>query len=180
MVHFLALTLHSPTVYLAILDDTITDIFYLQYLLIRLLLAFFAKNRRATINRLLFQGLLDLLLLESVDLLDPVLHLLSFILQPQVELPLQLHGLLFLSLALGHLGIVPLQLRDHLLLLQLQLAVITLDLFRALQLLVSLLFIVDLPGLLHVPILLLNAFSGHQLLLFEVLEEFVVVQLLDL
>lgn len=144
------------------------------------LLSFLDELRRPTVDRLPLQGLLDLLLLKSVDLFDPVLQFLALLLEPQVELALQLDGLLFLGLALGDLLVVSLQLGDDLLFLELELPVVPLDLLRAFELLVRLLLVVNLPSLLIVAFLLMDSFLRLRLLLLQVLKQLVAVQLLDL
>ena len=129
---------------------------------------------------MLLQRLLNLLVLTSVNLLDPVLHLLALVLQPQIQLALQLDGLLFLRLALCYLRVMPLQLIDDLLFFELHLANVTLDFLGPLELLVRLLFIVNLPSLLHVFLLCDHALICRGLLPLDRGEKIVPIELLDL
>ena len=149
-------------------------------LLLRLLLPLLAEGWRSAIDSLLLQSLHDLLVLQSIDFFDPVLHLFSLILESLVQLALQLDGLLLLSLTLRDLSIMSLQLSDDFLLLEFQFAHVPLDFLRALQLLIRLLLIVNLPRLLHVSLLLVDSLFRHDLLIVKVGEKLVTIQLLDL
>lgn len=128
---------------------------------------------------MLLQRILNLLVLKSINLLNPVLHLLAFTLQPQVQLTLQLEGLLLLSFALVYLAVMPLQLCDDFLFFQFQLAKVTLNFLGSLKFFVGLLLIVNLPSLLHVFLVLDHAFIGHDLFFLDRRKEIIPVELLD-
>ena len=135
--------------------------------------------RERAIDVLLGKGLLNALILQLVDLLDRVLHLLALLSHSQVQLSLQLDGLLLLVLAVLDLTIVLLELHNHFLFLKLELSYITLDLFIALSLLVCFFLVVNLPWKLTVAFLFSNSLLGQVLASFNRWEEFVSIQLLN-
>ena len=109
-----------------------------------------------------------------------MLHLFAFLSHAQIELSLQLDRLLLLVSAILDLSIVPLQLHDDLLLFEFQLARVSLDLLFTLGLFIGLLLIVDLPGELHVFLLLSHSFLRHHLLLLNTLQQLIPIKLLQI
>ena len=159
---------------LSIITNHIVDLFLGSFL------AFLSEDGWGPVDGLLRDSLLQLFVLKSIHLLDPVLHFFALLRQPQVQLALQLYRLLFLLFALNDLSLVLLELRDNFLLLKLKFTQVSLDFLLSFKFLIRLFLIVDLPGLLHVFLLLLNAFFCHHLLLLHVLEELILIELLDL
>ena len=100
---------NSPVATIA-LDIIESDLFLGKFF------AFLSKDGWSSINSLLLQGLLQLLVLKSVHLLDPVLSLSALLREPQIQLAFQLYRLLFLQFALTNLSIVLLKLCDDFLL----------------------------------------------------------------
>ena len=143
-------------------------------------LAFLSQNGWCPVDGLLRDSLLQLFVLKSIHLLDPVLHIFALLRQPQVQLALQLNRLLFLLLALSDLSVVLLELRDDFLFLKLHFTQVSLDFLVSFKFLIRLFLIVDLPGLLHVLFLLMNAFFCHHLLLLHVGQELILIELFDL
>ena len=87
--------------------------------------------------------------------------------------------MLFLNLVHFYLLVVLLYLLNNLVLLQFELSDVSLVLLLSFSFLDSLLFVEYLPGLRHVLFLLGKALISHHLLLFDLLEEVVLVKLLD-
>ena len=109
-----------------------------------------------------------------------MLHLFAFFSHAQIELSLQLNGLLLLVLAILDLSIVPLQLHNDFLLFEFQLASVSLDLLLALSLLIGFFLVVDLPGEFHVFFLLSHAFLRHHLLVLNTLQQLIPIKLLQI
>ena len=97
-----------------------------------------------------------------------------------VQIALQLDGLILLNLFIGNLNFVLLLLSNDRLLLEFNLTKVSLHFLLSFQLLMMLLFVVDMPVFLMLFLLLFDSLDRHVLLILDVLKQFIAIELFHL